>query len=375
MSEHCWICEEKITVANDTEEHVIPNSVGGRKKLKGFVCRACNSGTGHSWDKALSKQLHFLSMLFDVKRQRGKVAPFKTVTTAGEALTLRQGEPPTFTNPEVQVDFLPTGQKHYKVSARNMGEAKSIVESLARKNPELEVGELRAIEFYPQGLFQHKLEFGGDEAGRSIVKSCAALASSLGLDAKSCSNAMAYLREKNGEACFGYYTEADLVVGREKGSPFHCVAVEANPSTGLVLGYVEYFGAYRCVVCLGEKYSGTNIHGVYCVDPRTGREIQVGVNLKFNYQEIIDIYNYKRCHTSQAKAAFESVVGPAMQAANDAERDRVLRQAVERAFSACGAAENEVLTEEHIIRIAKRVAIEIAPYLAHRLRRHDAECN
>ena len=61
---NCALCDIIITNENDTKEHIVPNAIGGRKKIKGFICRACNSTSGDSWDKELAKQLNPLSLFF-----------------------------------------------------------------------------------------------------------------------------------------------------------------------------------------------------------------------------------------------------------------------------------------------------------------------
>jgi 5-methylcytosine-specific restriction endonuclease McrA len=40
----CVLCENTITAETESEEHLIPNALGGRKKVSGFLCRDCNRG-------------------------------------------------------------------------------------------------------------------------------------------------------------------------------------------------------------------------------------------------------------------------------------------------------------------------------------------
>ena len=47
MSEFkCALCLTQITEENNTNEHIIPNSIGGRKKIRNFICNECNNKTG-----------------------------------------------------------------------------------------------------------------------------------------------------------------------------------------------------------------------------------------------------------------------------------------------------------------------------------------
>jgi len=67
----CALCDDDLTHENETLEHVIPNAIGGRKKISGFICVTCNNETGEHWDSELAKQLNPFSLLFSISRERG----------------------------------------------------------------------------------------------------------------------------------------------------------------------------------------------------------------------------------------------------------------------------------------------------------------
>lgn len=375
MSNNCWICSATIDAANDTREHLIPNSIGGRKKVSGFICVSCNSNAGQKWDAELARQLQPLSTLFNVQRERGTVPPLRVETTAGEKLTIRPGEPLMHTHPEFKETPIPSGQRLLEIRARSIDEAKGMIKGLKKKYPQIDeddlISQLKEVETYPEGVFHHKIQFGGAISGRSIVKSCAALAASLGIPPENCEFAVVYLRDPNANPCFGYYNETELVTGRTAGVPMNCLAVKADPADGLVLAYVEYFGAQRVVACLGEGYSGEPKNSVYCFDPRSGEELPVSVSLAFSKEDIDQIYNYRKISSEGMKTAFDAVVGPAVAESHKRERDRVLERAVEKAFASCGAEEGEPLTQEHMQKITDKVLEEITPHLMHSLRKRD----
>ena len=68
----CALCNVEIAEQNDSKEHIIPNSIGGRKKVKGFICKDCNNKSGREWDDALAQQFNPLSLLLGIKRERKK---------------------------------------------------------------------------------------------------------------------------------------------------------------------------------------------------------------------------------------------------------------------------------------------------------------
>ena len=137
--------------------------------------------------------------------------------------------------------------------------------------------------------------------------------------------------------CFGYYYKSDLLDARPLGVPLHCVSVSANSETGLILGYVEYFGIHRIVVCLGRSYAGPFVSMSYAIDPRSGDQIEVKIDLPFFAADIEAIYNYELIPEGANAHAAAMVLSDALKHRFDQERDRVTREAVEYAFANCGA--------------------------------------
>ena len=85
---NCVLCGASIDVSNDTEEHIIPNAIGGRRKVTGFICKPCNDTTGNSWDAALAKEAQSLCLLLQVKRERGETPSQKLTTIGGKDILL-----------------------------------------------------------------------------------------------------------------------------------------------------------------------------------------------------------------------------------------------------------------------------------------------
>jgi len=360
----------EIVATRDTVEHLLPESIGGRRGVNGFIHRSCNSKAGATWDAMLATQLQPLCLIFDIARQGGKTAPLRVVTTADEHLTIGPGGSLRWTKPIFEKNATSDGRTAYKVSARDMGEARRILLGLQRKHPEIKVDEALAQaerqESYAQGAVHLDLGFGGEVSGRSIIKSCLAMAFASGIDWSLCEQAVRYMRDATGEVCFGYYQERDLITGRAPGMPLHCLAVRADPATGLILAYAEYFGIHRIVACLGKSYVGPLIEGCYALDPRDGSTQQVDVALSFNQSDIVDIYAYRRVTPDAMKATVAKIVGPKMRLQHEAEQRRVVSREVDKAFYTCGAQPDERLTQEYLAKISRSVAEGVMPFLAHR---------
>ncbi|WP_288051189.1 HNH endonuclease [Acidiphilium sp.] len=368
MQSICAICGQGITPADDSEEHIIPGAIGGRRTVRGFLHDGCNHRSGQTWDAALEKQLRPLALHFGVKRQSGRTLRMAITTTAGENFLLSAGGRLEMSLPEIKRTPIPNGET-FQVKAASIAKGREVLEGIKRKYPKVDVESVLAgaevKRTYAQGVVRIDLEFGGPVSGRSLVKSALALAHDAGLPIDRCGNALAYLREADAEPCFGYHYADDLVDGRPPVTPLHCVAIDANATTGLILGYVEYFGIHRAVVCLGRGYSGERLKAIYALDPRTGAILDVAVRLDFGVADVRAIYDYERDDAEKRQEAFGKVFGPVLSDHQAAERDRVVRDSLNFAWANCGGVPDQPLTAEHLARLKELFADQATPWWKH----------
>jgi len=368
----CVRCGNPITEANDSREHVIPNAIGGRLKTRGFICVDCNNEAGQTWDAALTGQLNSLSLFFGIARERG-VSPAELIeTTAGEKLLAQFGGGFLLAKP-TYLEFASESGTQIKITARTMREAKRMLKGVKRKFPNTNIDavlkDASVSRSYPQGMVRLDPTLGGVVAGRSIVKTALAIAHCAGVSVTACDIALSYIRNPNANACFGFYYEKDLVIGRPAGIPLHCVAVSGNPETGLLLAYVEYFGVHRVVVCLSQSYRGTRVDHAHGLDPTTGQIIALSVGLPFTTDDIQAIYDYKKIPAGAVERAYSEVIPTGMRQQYEHEKQRVIADAVQYAFANCGAKEGEILTKEQIAKLPGLMMQRLTPFILHNLKR------
>ena len=212
----CALCSELLADGDDSREHIIPNAIGGRRKIEGFLCRKCNSKTGQEWDSELARQLNPISNLLGIKRERGSPPTIVVDTLGGRRLRHESDGRMTRDREEIserEVD----GKIHLKVQAPSVTELKKHLGGLVRRFPQLAGVDLLshavAAGEYNADPMAIELRFGGLVAGRSVVKSCAALAHAVGVRLDDLEQAREYLRGR-GAPCFGYYNERDVVANR-----------------------------------------------------------------------------------------------------------------------------------------------------------------
>lgn len=359
----CAICRELIVESEDSKEHIIPASIGGRKTVRGFLHRTCNNQAGETWDAELARQLQPLALLFGVDRQRGKTPKMKVTNLEGEELLLGEDGHLSIPKPRIMKSEH-SGRTSYKITARSMEEAHEVVTGLKRNNSQIDVDTILASAQTSRSPISFRLEigFGREGTGRSLVKSALALVHDAGLSISLCKEALDYLGG-SASTCFGYYFARDLVAKRPPKIPIHCIAIEANPDTGLILGYVEYFGVHRAVLCLGRGYVGKAVRKNYSLTPTTGKILDIDVDLQFNESDISAILEGKMDDPAARIAACDAINQTVLGKRRETQFRNEVIEAFKYAWANCGATPEAMLTTMDQLNFTALFVDKIFPFL------------
>ena len=363
----CAFCAKSLSDTNASKEHVFPNAIGGRKTVNNFICTDCNKTTGGDWDKELVNQLRPLCTMLNIKRDRGRNQPFSVETISDKKLTVQPDGPMTIAKPVFNEQDL-GGKTAIEIRARTRKELKSIVAGLKEKYPQIDVDELLSNATnereYSAEPYAISLNFGGHLAGRSVVKTCLALAYDAGLNIDRCEHAKSYLLADGG-ACFGYFNEYDVVKNRPERIFFHCVHVCGDPARKQILAYVEYFGWKRIVVCLSSEYIGEAFSHSYAIDPVTGRELDLEIDLKIEPDEIQEIYAYKKEDYTVVKRTLEALMAFLIEQDRKRASEHAIEAAWQSACAKCGVKEGDILSEKQVAEFAHAITGSLEPFLRH----------
>lgn len=363
----CFVCSTEITEANDSDEHIIPNSIGGKLVIKGFLCRKCNSETGDKWDVELSRQLNvFCLLLGGVSRDREFTPSEVFSTISGKKVRLANDGVMSIAHPEYireEVD----GKIHLSFTSGNMKQAQQFVRGICKKHPSLNQQELMdslvlnktylggdALVFNP--------EFGNEKSGRSLVKTILAFAAKIGIDPFSCNKAVNYLKG-DGEPCYGYYYSNDLVINRAFEQPAHCIAVHAEPSSEYVIGYLEYFGVWRVISLLSDCYDGQEIKESYYIYPENSKSGDFEIDIPLNMAFITSSYNFEKYDEAILHDAFSFFVNYCRKKDIEREETALMTQAWNDALKKTGLKEGDEWTEEQMREVSKHITNSIVPFL------------
>ena len=374
----CALCRRVVTSDNSSAEHVIPNAIGGRKRVVGFICRACNSESGSKWDAELARQLNPLSLLLGITRQSGDVPSQTFQTYSGDSFRVNADGTRTPAKPRIQATSEGTNTRLH-IEAATRREFRKILEGLGRKYPQLRSLDLDDMistaedrSYYTSDPMEIIGAFGGTESGRSLVKSAVALAFDAGVDPYQCDLALDYLLNEGAEACFGYYydRDKDLVTNRPLRLPFHCVYVKGCSEDSTLVGYIELYSLWRMVLCLSESYTGDDFTHIYALDPQSGQELDLSISVDLSISDIREAYEYKRCNHEAFMDAISKLFDIVRDLDFNRARDQAINKAVEAAFANTGVKEGDILTDEQIGQIINDIVDGMMPFITHNMIPH-----
>lgn len=363
----CALCGILILEENASREHVFPNAIGGRKKIRNFLCSACNSRTGHEWDNELVEQLRPLCTMLNVSREHGENRPFNVETVGGRELTLKHDGSMTIAGPRFEKEEV-DGSTAVKIQARTMHELRKMLAGLKKGHPEMDVDELTKqaewVQQYVNEAYAVPLNVGGLVAGRSMIKSCLAMIYDAGLEIGHCEEAERFLLN-GGPPCFQFYTERDVVRHRPEKTFFHCVHVRGDPERRQLIAYVEYFGSWRYVARLSRNYDGHAFSHCYAVDPLSGKEVDLDVVLEIEPADYEEVNEGGEVDFSEVVSNLKVLFGVWREMVVERARTEAIDDAIEFAWETCGIEEGEILSEEQTAQLANSIFERLEPYLLH----------
>jgi hypothetical protein len=71
----CYLCEQPLTDANSSEEHILLNVLSARLTSSELICRPCNLDAEKADDAFEVNQLAQYTFILDVKRDDGRDYP------------------------------------------------------------------------------------------------------------------------------------------------------------------------------------------------------------------------------------------------------------------------------------------------------------
>lgn len=331
----CALCDAQITRENDSGEHIILQSLGGRRQVFEFVCKSCNSKAGQRWDAKLNSEFSHVALMHGVDRQRSGTLPSRRVKTVeGTQLLLHADGTMSPAVPTVKANEA-GGKISYSAVARTTAEAQKIIGGLNKKHPGF-TATLTSRTEYNNEVLAVGISIGGPQSGRSLVKTAVALAHAMGIAHKDCPNAMHYLRNEEAGPCYGHFHTRDLASTRSTKHLMHCVSIKGNSGQKTLLGYVEYFGIAKVVVLLSDNYLGPDVQQTYAIDPSSGCDLAVEIDLALTEEELRRVVHVDEPDVIGYRHSLEQALPVLLERVKRRSQDQAIQSASEQAFKELG---------------------------------------
>jgi hypothetical protein len=264
----CIFCDNELTT--DTKpEHILLSALGGRMTTRNAICSEHNNLFGGSIDQALAAQVEVIRNLLQLQSgTRKPPPPLKNLMAGTEKISIGSDGTPKLETPPFVVTELPDGKFDVKIMVHSEDELRRILPHLAAKlrmpveqvKEQMLSGTAALVERRPDTV-HHPLSFGGEDALRSITKSCLVLlAAKVGSDALKIA-AFAEARDfvLNGSATFYrdriHLDARELPIAGELvkqfGDLFNLIYVKSD-SAGRVIGHFTLCNLVTWQIVLAE---------------------------------------------------------------------------------------------------------------------------
>lgn len=289
---YCYICDEELTDTNNSDEHIILNSIGGHLHSKQLLCKKCNSKLGDTPDAKLAEDLSFYTDMLKVKKVRNN--PHKqimlddeghevVVNEAGAKIELRR----PYKNIDKEEGL---NNIRIQITARNKKELMGILNSIVREGTihQEEADKLinKAVTIEHRPILHKQISI-SQEAFPSIIKSAVNYYLYKTQDTPRIKHLIPYiLGEKDAKEVLYLHHLKELPYDETKEEVTHMIHIEGCKDTALLYAMMEYYGIFIYIVVLDSDYHGDYINETYTYDTIEGCEINRSFSLPLTLEDL-----------------------------------------------------------------------------------------
>lgn len=270
MSEcQCIYCKRSFNPAETPAEHIVLNALGGKRKSHEIVCEDCNTYFSHSVDKQLPESLALIRAILGIPR--GKIPTVRARgTRTGKLYRIsgsRKKEILDVVAPKTDELLMSDSQSPVQIIA-DPRKAKSIVDGLQKKHPELAIVQIKGIRYSEPLEPIGPTPIGGPIERRCIAKMglnflaiCPGIPTDL-VGRSIFDSIRRYVRygEENSTFPVGIDTRNLLGLSTIPNGVFcNRITVSCNPTTSNVVAWVEILSSLPFSVLLSDQYEGPYI--------------------------------------------------------------------------------------------------------------------
>lgn len=367
----CFTCGVILTAENSSDEHIIPNALGGKLKLNNFLCNKCNNSFFHGIDTKLAKDCEPFANFLNIGRDRGVPQNIKAKLN-DEVYSIKPLNKPEVSKPLVETEKK-GDQLAIKIKARNMKEAKKILEGLQKKYPKLDIEKALSLaeekKEYLNDFLQYESSFGGNDLFRALTK--IVMWTLKYRHPKFPLNSMKILPFLKGEEdykeIYYYYPNVDIVTKPAK-KIYHSIVIKSYPEEKLLVGFIEIFNVVSAIMILSDDFE-QELECHYVFDVLERQEVVApiinypNINLKY----LNDLYQNTPDISSQLKDKYAQFLAVASERQNEGHIQEMIDIALKK--SLMKYPKGTTITKEMVSEFVNELMKEITPWLHHNMSR------
>jgi hypothetical protein len=284
--DYCYLCRKEISYEIRSEEHIIPNAIGGKLKTYSALCKNHNSELGDKLDAEFVKIFSHISKLIPIRFDRpvsdsfqGKHIEHKIDVTISKNKVF----PSKFKYiKDESIVYAPNEKifKNYSKKLKKNGCDLNLIKSVT----EISDGSIEIFSGFDNQIF--KQGFAKIAVGFASHHEIKAEFLDLALDANGFKDKLCVL------ANFPDINDI-LKIPEENNDyyPFHVIALHSDKS-GFLYCYIELFSKFKHYVLLSSNFKG-DIHKFYIYSFSKNEEINISdyINLYSNYKRALPLEN------------------------------------------------------------------------------------
>lgn len=304
---NCYICGDKLSEGKVSDEHVLPNCIGGRLRLKNALCVGCNSKFGSDIDSHLCEEMKEISNLLNIKRQRNKPSNIQAMGSDGDQYTVKPGFK---FHKSIPVKETVNG---FDIRAKDYPQFIKILKDIKKKYPHIDEDEiLQNAQEQNYFVDELKINFTFDDDQKTLKAICK-IAVNYYLykkyDMEYIQHLIPYLTsDRNIECVQVYYPDENDIYDLSEGHEIlHSIILHGNCQEKILYAYIELFSTFKFIVLLNDDYDGEEISNAYFYNVITTKNICKPLKKPKTRKELMDIFD-EPINTSNFIAAIKNLL-------------------------------------------------------------------
>ncbi|MCR4313554.1 MAG: HNH endonuclease [Candidatus Roizmanbacteria bacterium] len=283
---NCYRCDKPLNEQNESEEHLIPNSIGGHTISKKLLCRNCNSILA-SLDASLAKQLNIFMVLLNPKRDNGNIPHInaKNIHTKEDVYLNANG-----TEFSKYPEYINNEDGSITVKASKLKRLNQELKKIKKENPSAKIEEPNFSKQSKYGEYHSFSEVNLDLIHNGFLKIAINHFIEFEGEFEFIKNAVKNLIEDEPYKKVFIYPLKDWINVNLDELKFHYVNINGCYKNNMLYANIALFNYYRATVLLDKNYTGRDFT-ICKIHPVFGRIQDSDKKCELDIRELNEIFD------------------------------------------------------------------------------------